>query len=212
MKTQYRKQGGFVPFIAIALVALLAVGGGVFIAKKNKEHKQLVVDNTETKANGNADMRANENANLGVNTKGKVNGSLKTLLGMKKNTLCTFEAISNGVTSNGTIYLSAEGNMRGDFVLSGPTIKMADSHIIIQANTTAYAWTGTQGTKMNLSGFLNGNADTKQDYVNPNSPVSYDCKDWAVDASKFVLPSGVNFIDIDAFIKTKLPGGVIPKM
>ncbi len=206
MKKEYQKQGGFMPFIAIALIAALAVGGGVYVAKKKKEHKIERSENTETKAN--------ENANLGVgaSVNTKTHGSLKSFLGLKKNTICTFQGVTKDVTSSGTVYVSADGNMRGDFTVTSPTIKMAESHFLVKGQGAAYAWTGTQGTKMNLTSFMSENSSSQQSYVNPNTPVSYDCKDWVVDEEKFTLPTGVTFVDIDAFIKTKLPGGVVPKM
>src|SRR3989338_7581223 len=107
-------QAGFAPFIIIAIIAVLAIGGGAYVVSKNRAE----VD-TSTQANEKADANANANANLGLNAK----GSLRSLMGMGKSVMCTFESAVAGENSSGTMYISSSGEMRGDFTMqaSGKT-------------------------------------------------------------------------------------------
>src|SRR3989338_6885057 len=97
LKQKYMKnrnlQGGFAPLLIIAIIAILAIGGGVYVVKKNRDAKinAELEGNVETKENTNADLNANENANLGINAKAK--GSFRSLLGLGKNTQCTFASV-----------------------------------------------------------------------------------------------------------------------
>src|SRR3989344_2681426 len=116
-------QGGFAPLLIIAIIAILAIGGGVYITKKNKAAKVELEGNAETQANANADANANENANLGINANvnAKTKGTFRSLLALGKNTQCTFTSLNNGVNSSGTVYISVTGSMRGDFTSATST-------------------------------------------------------------------------------------------
>src|SRR3989344_9127103 len=95
-------QGGFAPLLIIAIVAILAIGGGAYVVTKNKQVKNAELeDNLDTQANVNADINANENANLGVNAQAK--GSLRSLLALGRDTMCTFESTEGGTSSSGTV-------------------------------------------------------------------------------------------------------------
>ena len=197
-------QAGFIPFLVIAIIAIIAIGGGVYIAKKNKEAKVDVNGNLETQANSNADANANVNANLGINSNGNTKGSLRALLGLGKDTMCTFTTTSEGVNSSGTVYISAAGAMRGDFT-SQTTAGTKTSGMIVK-DGTSYSWSGTQGLKMAIKptgrAEANANANT-QSKVDLDSQLDYKCNDWTADQSKFTLPTGINFVDIDALLKVK---------
>ncbi|MES2315784.1 MAG: hypothetical protein V4486_03570 [Patescibacteria group bacterium] len=193
-------QRGFIPFLIIAIIAVLAIGGGVYISKKNKEAKLAAEDNLNTQANGNADANANVNAHLGINSNSK--GSLRKLLGLGKDTTCTFTSTAGGVNSSGTVYVSAAGSMRGDFT-SNTSAGTKTSSMIVKDGTT-YAWSGSQGAKMEVkaTGGVPASASAKSN-VDLDSAVDYSCTDWTVDQSKFTLPTGVNFVDVDALLKLK---------
>ena len=195
-------QGGFAPFLIIAIIAILAVGGGAYAVKKNREAKVNVEDDVETQANVNADLNANENANLGVNAKAK--GSFRSLVAMGRNTQCTFTSLQQDVTSSGTVYITSSGNMRGDFTTQMSSGTQTSSMIL--KDGYSYVWTGNQGAKISVASLDDKtSADAQaQQSVDLDAQVDYDCKDWSVDQSKFTLPSGVNFVDIEAMLKGQL--------
>ncbi|MDP9249019.1 MAG: hypothetical protein M3M85_00705 [bacterium] len=188
-------QAGFAPFIIIAIVAVLAIGGGTYVVSKKKAAK---VD-TEVQANAEAEVNANANANLGVNAK----GSLRSLMGMGKNVMCTFESTSGGTASSGTVYIAANGAMRGDFKAAGLTSSM------ITKDGYMYGWTGGgQGVKIKMDAQAQASAAadaSAQAEVNKSvdldSQVDYSCSAWSMDASKFTLPAGVEFVDLEAMLK-----------
>jgi hypothetical protein len=200
-------QGGFAPLLIIAIIAILAVGGGAYVVTKNKEVKKAELeDNVETQANANADANANANANLGVNANAK--GSLRSLLALGKNTMCTFTSVVENSSSSGTVYIAADGSMSGDFT-SQTTAGTVNSHMIMKGGTS-YVWSGAQGAKMNVSATQNATASNTNQSVDLDAQVDYDCKNWTRDDSKFTVPTNVNFIDIEAMMKGAgaLPGGV----
>jgi len=127
-------QGGFAPLLIIAIVALLAVGGGAYVVTKNKAKAPVEGDNLETQANAKADANANANANLGINTK----GSLRSLLGMGKNTMCTFSSSVPGQTSSGTVYVTSSGEMRGEFTTT--VNGKAQASNMLMKGGTSYMW------------------------------------------------------------------------
>lgn len=199
-------QEGFIPLIAIAVIAVLAIGGGVYAVKKNKEAKVDVDVNTQ--ASSNADLNANENANLGINANvnAKAKGTFRSLLALGKNTMCTFTSTAGGVNSSGTVYIATTGNMRGDFTTQLSSGAKNSSMII--KDGYAYVWSGTQGAKMSVSSMNSADVKAKSGQsVDLDSQVDYDCQDWTVDSSKFTLPSTVTFVDIGAAIKN-LPSGI----
>ncbi len=208
-------QGGFAPFIIIAIIAVLAIGGGAtYVVNKNKVAKNAEVEgNVETQANFKADENANENANLGVNANvnAKAKGSLRSLLGLGQNTMCTFSSTDGDTTSSGTVYIAADGDMSGQFEIKSGTKTTFTSSMIVK-DDISYVWSGGQGAKMNVSE-LKGDTSAQVgggagEYVDLDAQADYDCSAWVRDESKFAVPSTVNFIDLDAMLKggVKLPG------
>lgn len=193
-------QAGFIPFLIIAIVAVLAIGGGVYISKKHKEAKLTATDNINTQANGNADANANVNANLGINSNSK--GSLRTLLGLNKNIMCTYAGNGEDGIYSGTVYITSSGEMRGDFEAKSYD-GTSTSHMIMK-DDTSYSWNGKEGVKMEVkaTGGVPASGSTKSN-IDLDSQVDYKCSDWTVDQSKFTLPTGVNFVDMEALLKLK---------
>lgn len=220
MINKINTQGGFVSVLVLAIVAAIAIGGGVYVVKKTQENNQEKIniqaeDNLEIKANDNTDVNTNINAkaDIGVDIGLSGKSKLNSLLSIGKDTLCVVESTKGGVTSSGNVYISSNGEMRGDFKTMASTSGNVDSHMIVNSEST-YVWSGSQGSKMsNMMISSNTNSDTKAESKNEvslDSEVNYKCEDWSKDSSKFAVPSGVNFMDIDALIKgsagIKIPG------
>ena len=193
-------QSGFAPLLIIAIVAVLAVGGGVYVSKQKEVRKAELGSNVEVEADANADV------NVNVNTK----GSLRSLLGLSKNAMCTFSSTAGDTSSSGTVYISARGDMRGEFKSQTTGSGSVESNMIVKGGTS-YVWSGTQGMKMDVSATTSASADASaKQSVDMDSQVDYKCEDWTLDSSKFSVPTSVNFLDLGAMMKTggSLPGGV----
>ena len=189
--------------LIVAIIAILAIGAGAYVVVKSKEAKAPEAgDNLNTQANTQADINANANANLGINAK----GSLRSLLGLGKNVMCTFSGTTGSTSSSGTVYISADGSMRGDF--TSQTSSGTQTSSMIVKDKIAYAWTGSQGVKMDATkatASAGANAQAKS-AVDLDSQVDHKCVDWTRDASKFVVPTTVKFLDLEAMMKAS--GGV----
>ena len=199
MKTKNLRglQGGFAPLLIIAIVAILAVGGGAYVVTKNKENKKLQ-PTVEDDFSGAEKIKTDANAK----------GSLRSLLALGKNTMCTFTSVVKNSSSSGTVYIASNGDMSGDFT-SQTSSGTVTSHMIMKGGTS-YVWSGAQGAKMNVSATEATTASNANQSVDLDAQVDYDCKNWTRDDSKFVVPTNVNFIDIEAMMKGAgaLPGGV----
>ena len=183
-------QGGFAPLLIIAIIAILAIGGGAYVVTKNKEAK------IKTGIEGNGELNVNANA------KGETKGSLRSLLGIGKDTMCTFTSTAGGVNSSGSVFVASSGEMRGEFTSQTSTGTQTSSMIV--KGGTSYVWSGSQGIKMssnkvNASASAEGKAKSSVDL---DSQVNYKCGNWTVDQSKFIVPTTVKFLDLDAMLKT----------
>src|SRR3989344_382 len=193
-------QAGFAPFIIIAIIAVLAIGGGGYVVSKNKAAKK------DTSLEAGAEAGAE--VELGLNTK----GSLRSLLGLGKNVMCTFESSADGATSSGTVYIASNGNMRGDFKM-GAGAGVQSSSMMVK-DGYSYVWSGgsDQGIKMAASADAAAQAgaegEAKQS-VGLDEQVDYSCSGWTMDASKFMMPAGVEFIDLKAMMNGAVgPGNI----
>lgn len=204
-------KSGFAPLLILAILAVLAIGGGAYVMTKNK--KAPAGDNTNTQANVKADQNANENANLGVNANENAKkGSLRSFLGLGQNMKCTYSSTTkDGVSGSGTFYIGANGDMRGEFETKVGTGAPIVNNMIIKGGVS-YVWSGTQGAKMTIPAEkAKANVpEANKGMEQLDAQMDYNCSPWVLDASKFATPTGVNFMDLDALLK----GGVnipIPK-
>lgn len=204
-------QEGFAPLLILAIIAVLAIGGGAYMVTKNK--KASVEDNPNTQANANADQNANENANLGVNANENAKkGSLRSFLGLGQNMKCTYSSTTkDGTSSSGTFYIGANGDMRGDFETKVGTQAPVVNNMIVKSGVS-YVWSGNQGAKMDVPA-VDTNAtvpEASKGVEQLDAQMDYNCSPWTLDVSKFTPPTGVNFMDLNVLLK----GGVnipIPK-
>jgi hypothetical protein len=141
-------------------------------------------------------------ANPTVAAATQAQGTLKALLTAGKPQTCTFD---NNKGSTGTVYVANE-KMAGDFTTTtqGNTVT---AHMVIDGGYS-YLWTGMtkMGIKISMAEAekAEANASTNQS-VGLNEPVSYSCKDWSVDATKFTLPTDITFSTFN------LPKAAAPK-
>jgi hypothetical protein len=197
-----KTQQGFIIPLVIVVIAAFAVGGSVYYTKNKSANSERPEEKTGVQGNGELNAEANAKVKTDVSLGGKGKGSLRSLLAMTKDTMCTYSGTSAGTTVSGTMYLSG-GMMRGDFVTTSQSSGSVDSHMIKNGDTM-FVWSGNQGAKMDMK-MLDQNADANQKgSVDLNQDVDYTCKDWTKDASKFVIPTTVTFVDIAAMMNQQM--------
>ena len=129
-------------------------------------------------------------------------GTVKDL--MKRGDMtCTFTRTDEGGTLEGTVYVARDGRMAGDFTMKHPQFGTMNMHTIRDGDY-GYTWgfpSETEGMKVKLD---DDGMPTKRDAKGDpgiDDPMQYTCTRWRVDASKFRVPSGVNFQDISAQVE-----------
>ncbi len=164
--------------LVIVVVLLLLLGGGAYVMSRT----------SSAPASGTT-MTASPTA---APTTAQTQGTLKSLLTAGKPQTCTFTS-QNGNTT-GTLYV-ADGKMAGDFTTTtqGNTVT---AHVIV-ASGFSYVWTGMtkMGFKMALTDLQPTPGQNSQS-VGLNETVSYSCKDWSTDTTKFTLPTDMTFSTI----------------
>lgn len=156
-----------------------------------------------------------EGAQQGQGEKG---GTLKDLFAMTTSQTCTFTN-ADGTSATGTVYVSG-GKVRSDFSTSASEEAGQAMHMIVK-DQTSYLWGDAlqgKGVKMAFAD-MEAPADTTKPSsqqsasLNTNQSVKYSCKPWAVDASVFELPTGVEFSDFGAAMQAQMKaaqeGGVM---
>ncbi len=144
-----------------------------------------------------------ESENTNTTVKTTKQQSLKDLLENTGSQQCTFTHDLDGTTSSGTVYI-ANKQMRGDFV-SVVNGQNTNSHMIVK-DDTIYVWTETmkQGFKFTVDKATEASVNANQKNVDINQKLDYDCGSWTPDASKFALPTDIEFKDFS----TMIPSGM----
>jgi hypothetical protein len=184
----WRDQRGIGPLAVILVIAIvLAIGGGVYYSK---HHNQL---------NVTGNLESTTTANVSTNTS-TTSGTIRDLLALGRNVMCAVSAASTTSNYSGTVYISGT-MMRGDFTLKGSTGTTIDSHMI-RDNGVVYAWSGSQGVKMNFGNLVSTGAQSKTN-VNLDQRVNYQCSPWNVDSTKFSVPTTVHFTEINGAVQSQ---------
>lgn len=111
-------------------------------------------------------------------------GSLNYLLGLKQPLICSVKTTS-GYARSGTMYVSAGGQARANFI----------SSTMIDDGSYLYAWANgaTTGTKLVAGLSASGSAITYAGGVDLTTDLSFSCNPWTVDISFFAPPATVSF-------------------
>ncbi len=170
--------------IGVIILILLAIGGYLYM---NKSQSPL-------------SMTGGENTQRGGMK------SLKELMMMGQNQMCTFSYADDNGSSEGTSYI-AGGKVRTDFSGTDQDGKSYNGSMISDG-TYAYTWTSysPEGMKMKITDETTQTVeDVKDDaqknpnqYVDPDAKVDYKCQGWSVDESKFTPPADITFTDFSA--------------
>lgn len=157
----------------LILIGLAVVGGGVYMFTK---------DNVSAPITEEVEITNLEN-----------NGTVGELMRMTGDLQCQIAISGESFSSEGEVFISND-NFRGDFrsVVDGQNLESS----VIKTDGFIYSWANviTQGYKFAV--VEAGQEETSN--FDTTTPINYECAPWAeVDASKFVVPSDIEFIDGD---------------
>jgi hypothetical protein len=176
------------------IVAAVVVLGGWYLWSQNSG--TISPSPTTTDTTGDTSSADTATAPTGSGT-----GSLQSIFSRGGNYTCTFSTVSTaagtGSNSSGTIYV-ANGKTRGDFSASTGSGTPIQVHVI-RADGMNYNWVQGQTTGIK-------NAITTSSAIVPNpsgagfsedtlASVSWDCHAWYPDATQFVPPTSITFIE-----------------
>jgi uncharacterized membrane protein len=177
--------------IIIVVFIIAAVGTVVFLKRSQPNSATLTTKTTNTSDTGG---------------KKSVDSSTSSGVSLK----CTFS--QKETESSGTLYLNGPKQQRTD-TLSLIGGNSAQGHIIYDGEYV-YMWTewiekdgrkmvtGTKSASKDVNAMADQaqsqfqKADNLAQVIELNKQHNIDCSPWVVDESKFILPSGVEFIDI----------------
>jgi hypothetical protein len=192
-------------FIALIVMGLVTVGGGGYLvylkmqgSEGEKETPREVTTETKT-----------QDTEKELPTDDMVSGTFASLLGLGQNLICQFTYFDGTSASDGTFYIAQGGErLRGDFTstIGGQTI---ESHLI-RNDGFNYTWSSSlnQGAKIKIEPEVKSQVTAQKNTQMPiDENTVYDCTPWSIDPSKFVLPSGIEFIDLKAQLDASLNAG-----
>jgi hypothetical protein len=112
--------------------------------------------------------------------------------------MCTVNQNVEGIESKGTVYVNG-GNVRGDFKTSVSGMNI--DTMFLTKDGYSYSWSSMMPgkgykAKVTASGGGTGAGTSGQYSFNAEQIGDYNCEVWAVDSSKFAMPSGVVFTEI----------------
>ncbi len=167
--------------ILSVLGGAVVVGGGIWF---------LTTQKALAPSSNQADQMASKDT--GANTASSGSGTFASLMTRGGNFQCTVSMKDPRTPSDGVVYF-ADKNIRGDFTSSAAGQKIASS--MIQTGGFVYTWTNLypQGFKMPVPNSTD-TGTTGDAGFNNTTAVTYDCKPWSPDASKFVPPTNITFV------------------
>ena len=135
--------------------------------------------------------------------------SINTLLAMDRNLECTFVSGEGENRHEGSAFFSKSLVRVDTLIGNGSSTPDAAYMIMDKNNDTIYSWSQIksekQGVKMSLKLTAQMASGTTtavrqpvatKNKISPDTTIAYNCKPWTVDASVFVPPNDVKFIDM----------------
>lgn len=129
-------------------------------------------------------------------------GSFKNVLGLKKNVVCDVSYIQEGAPSpiSGKVYTNGE-KMRANFIMEVEGNGTETN--VINDGKEMYIWgkqaQGDMAMKFTIDETIDSSKEQAQ--FDMNTDVDYSCQNWNVDASLFIPPSNLNFMDTSSMMK-----------
>jgi hypothetical protein len=130
-----------------------------------------------------------------MNQDGTISGdyTLKQIVGLDKDLSCELRRSDQSSSIVGAVVIS-QGNARGDFDISTEAVDMPfASHFILQ-DDIIYTWTSL--AKVGYKSAAD-RALPQGGVVGLQDKAPYTCAPWNADLTRFQLPSGINFQEVD---------------
>ncbi len=186
-RQNYKRGLGSLQILGVVVVIIIL---GLVVYYATNHSSPSGVTNTDSSTSTNVSVKGTSSS-----------GSIRDLLALGKNLMCTIDESSATSTVTGTMYIS--GNMMsGEFTSSSKGSLGMISHMIRNGDTV-YAWSASQGAKMTFTNLTGTSAQSKSS-VNLDQKVGYKCSDWSVDNSKFAVPTNVKFTDVSAMMNNQI--------
>lgn len=176
--------------ITFLVVCAVAVGGYVVFVKKDSTYKApeetTSVSSNEVKG---IDEPINESEPF------TFNGTFLDLVKKNGSYECNVSHDVSVAKSNGVVYVSGS-KIRGQFSSTIPQVNMTVNSTIISDGTHLYTWTDMAKTGFKSKIVQNAKPVSSDSVGNEYMQnLKYSCSPWAIDESKFVIPSDITFID-----------------
>lgn len=113
---------------------------------------------------------------------------------------CAVRTETQGVTSEGVVYVS-DGKIRADFdsTVSGNEV----TSFMIHDGTSIYTWSSLQAQGVRMDA-MKGEESNGEAGAGPQGDVDYECAPWAADATVFVPPATIEFMELGAGVPLPL--------
>jgi hypothetical protein len=196
--------------IGAVVAAVVVIGGGYYIMSSGSLSMESGVqvatgdvtgDGTGDAMEQEADMVADK-ATPKLMEKAGFTGSWNDLVKRGGTYTCTVQHSSAVDISKGMVYVSGT-DVRGDFtsLVNGASV---ESHMLKKGDMV-YVWGGgmPQGVKVSATMMDGGTGSTAMsgDVVDSKQEYGWDCVSGKPDASKFVMPSNIEFMDVSAMMQ-----------
>ncbi len=152
------------------------------------------------------DVKADAQAQQVADQEQRISASPREMMRGGKSLHCTFAVKDDavGIAENGEMFIDGKnGKFRSDVDMTITKPRATEYKMYsVTDGTYVYSWgsaTPNTGFKVLLSDRpsadkANAAGPEAQDLENP---INFSCKAWNVDSSKFNLPAGINFTDVD---------------
>lgn len=179
--------------LAVLFLGVAVVGGGTYLVINNKTETEVAIVESVDSENEIDEMFTGGES------------SLRGLMSLDQNIQCDFTSYTEETAGSvaGTVYVSGE-RIRADFDMEQADTTIA-SHLIVN-DDQIYAWTvSSQGTYAYTFSLSEAN-DTEEgadSFASLDDRVTYTCRAWEADASKFELPSGIEFTSMERLFESE---------
>jgi len=187
------------PNIIIGVLgAIIITGGGVWYYQT-----QIASDNAEKALSSGLTGNKTEQSGVLESIGNAITGSFSNIIGKGDSVQCTFAGIDPETKDpiDGVVYASGENFvMKADTVIDGKAVKLN----IIQNGKVMYLWTDDKEVmppfKLDVSAFEYDESlkpESPIDWLDePESGVTYKCKNWSPKRDSFEPPKDIQFLDM----------------
>ena len=187
--------------IGIVIGAIVVLGGGYYVMSSGS---LSMSDKTPT---GSSTAREDQYAKA---TGVAFAGSWNDLVARGGNYKCDINHMGTNDTTTGTVYISGT-SLRGDFS-SDTKAGVIASHML-KISDTMYVWGDAmkQGVMMKATAMQGSSASATQGAgVSQDQSYDWSCSATGAEASMFVKPSNIDFLDVSVMMKSSIPAGMMP--